>query len=92
MEWVIGTAVVIVVLLIILTIYFALRDKEKKMSGRSALEGEVGVARTDINPEGRVLVHGEWWNAKSKEPIPVNSKVRVVKAKGIVLEVEKVEE
>lgn len=92
MAWAIGSGIILVVLLIILTIYFALRDKGQKMSGRSALEGEIGVARTDINPEGRVLVHGEWWNAKSKEPIPVGAKVKVIKAEGMVLLVERADE
>lgn len=90
MKWLIGTGVGLVVLLVIFTIYIAMRDKGRKMSGRSALEGKIGMARTDINPEGRVLVHGEWWNAKSKEPIPSGSKVRVIKAEGMVLHVEKV--
>ena len=50
--------------------------------------GEVGVAKTDIQNEGKVLVHGEYWTASSARPIPAGSKVRVVKVQGLKLEVE----
>ena len=44
----------------------------------------------DIDPVvgmGRVTVSGEDWAARSKESIPVGTKVTVVGADGIVLEV-----
>ena len=30
--------------------------------------GEVGVAIGDLDPEGRIFVHGEYWNAISSTP------------------------
>lgn len=88
--WTLGA---IAVIIIILTVYFAVRDrKEKPVTGRRALEGEIGVARTDINPQGQVLVHGEWWNARSSEFIPEGAKVRVIKTEKMMLQVERAPE
>jgi membrane-bound serine protease (ClpP class) len=52
--------------------------KRKTETGKEGLLGEIGVARTDINPySGKVFVHGEWWNAFSEEEIPAGSKVKI---------------
>ena len=52
--------------------------KRKTETGKEGLSGEIGVARTDINPySGKVFVHGEWWNAFSEKEIPAGSKVKV---------------
>jgi membrane-bound serine protease (ClpP class) len=42
-------------------------------------------------PEGKVFVHGELWNATSKDPIQTGARVRVVNIVNLVLEVEPVE-
>ena len=52
--------------------------------------GKAGVVTHDIDPAtgaGRVNVGGEDWAARSAEPMTAGSKVRVVGADGIVLEV-----
>jgi len=59
---------------------------------RSGLIGEVGTADTDIEPEGKIFIHGEIWNARSSSPIKKNEKVRVVGVNGMMLTVEKVQE
>ena len=62
----------------------------KKETGVEGLVGETGVARTDIDPrQGRVFVHGEWWNAVSDAPIAAGSKVEVESVKNLVLKVKK---
>lgn len=64
--------------------------KRKKETGVEGLVGETGVARTDIDPrQGRVFVHGEWWNAVSDAPIAAGSKVEVETVKNLVLKVKK---
>ncbi len=55
------------------------------------LIGEIGEARTPINPEGTVYVAGEDWTARSDTPIPKGAAVRVVGRSGLILKVEKVE-
>jgi membrane-bound serine protease (ClpP class) len=67
-----------------------LSHRRKSVSGESAMVGEVGVAKTDIHTEGKVLVHGEYWNASSPKPIPAGSRVRVSKVQGLRIEVEAV--
>ena len=59
-------------------------------SRTEALMGKEGVVTHDIEPRigtGRVNVGGEDWAARSKGPLPMGTKIRVVGADGIVLEV-----
>ena len=53
------------------------------------LVGQLGEARTKINEEGSVLVAGELWSARSEEPIPAGSSIRVLRREGFILIVEK---
>ncbi len=57
------------------------------------LIGKQGVVTHDVDPalgRGRVNVGGEDWAARSSEPIGAGTKVRVVGADGIVLEIARV--
>ena len=60
----------------------------KPTTGSTGLVGEVGVVKKALAPEGKVFVHGELWNATARTPIEEGGRVRVVKVKGLVLEVE----
>jgi membrane protein implicated in regulation of membrane protease activity len=54
------------------------------------LVGRHGQVTSDIDPTlgtGRINVGGEDWAARSTEPLPAGTKIRVVGADGIVLEV-----
>lgn len=66
--------------------------RKKAMSGREGLLYEIGVASTDLEPEaeGKVFVHGETWNAISKERILKGEKVKVSAVREMNIEVEKV--
>lgn len=64
--------------------------REKPITGAEGMLGEEGVADSDIDPEGRVLVRGEYWNAVSGETIRAGERVRVVEVKGLHLTVETV--
>jgi membrane-bound serine protease (ClpP class) len=55
----------------------------------AALIGAIGEAKTEIYSEGSVQVSGELWAARSQQPIPNGSKVRVTGREGFILEVEK---
>jgi membrane-bound serine protease (ClpP class) len=52
------------------------------------LVGMTGQATTDIRGQGSVYVNGENWSATCKNFIPAGSSVRVLRRKGLVLEVE----
>ncbi|MFH2011157.1 MAG: nodulation protein NfeD [Pseudomonadota bacterium] len=61
----------------------------KPTTGMEGLEGEIGVAKTEILQEGKVFIHGEYWNAYSDEVIPEGEKVRVLKVDSLQLKVER---
>jgi membrane-bound serine protease (ClpP class) len=62
--------------------------RNKVMTGSQGIIGEMGVARTDLAPSGKVFVHGELWNAHSTKPLRSGSPVRVVAIRQLELEVE----
>lgn len=63
--------------------------KSKQMTGIETLIGEVGVSRTEINPEGTVFVRGEYWRARSSRPIAAGQRVSIKRVEGsLILEVE----
>jgi membrane-bound serine protease (ClpP class) len=64
----------------------------KPTTGAMGLVGEIGIVKKALAPEGKVFVHGELWNARAKEPLDENVKVRVVKVVNLILEVESVDE
>jgi membrane-bound serine protease (ClpP class) len=64
----------------------------KPTTGCTGLVGEIGVVKKALTPEGKVFVHGELWNARAKEPIDKDAKVRVVQVVNLILEVESVDQ
>ncbi|MDH7511801.1 MAG: nodulation protein NfeD [Clostridiales bacterium] len=78
-------------LIFLFLVFLVVRAHAKKVhTGKEGLIGEVGIARTDLRPEGKVFVHGELWNAESSTEIPKGSRVRVVAVlEGLRIRVEK---
>jgi membrane-bound serine protease (ClpP class) len=68
----------------------ALRARRNKVvTGQQGLIGAVGEARTDIDPEGKVFIQGELWNAHAPSRVGIGEHVVVRKVEGLELEVEK---
>jgi len=63
--------------------------KRKSLVGKEGLEGQVGVAETEIDPFGTVYVHGEIWQARSATPIKKGERVVIKKIQHLELLVEK---
>jgi len=64
--------------------------KKRRETGREGIIGEGGVAKTDIdNHQGKVFVHGEWWNAVADGLIPAGSKIEVEAMENLLLKVKK---
>lgn len=61
----------------------------KPATGAEGLVGEIGVAQTRLSPEGKVFIHGEFWNAYTDEAIEEREKIRVLKTEGLKVKVEK---
>ena len=64
--------------------------RNKVVTGKQGMIGSVGEARTDIDPEGKVFVQGELWNAHASARVQMGEPVVVRKIEGLELEVEKV--
>jgi membrane-bound serine protease (ClpP class) len=64
--------------------------RNKVVTGSQGMIGTVGEARTDIDPEGKVFVQGELWNAHAPARVQMGEHVVVRRVDGLELEVEKV--
>ena len=62
----------------------------KVVTGQQGLVGETGVARTPLNPAGKVFVHGELWDAIASADVPEGEKVVVRSVDGLMLRVDPV--
>ena len=56
-------------------------------TGREGMVGEIGVARTELAPRGKVFVHGELWNAVADAPVAARQQVEVTEVDGLTLRV-----
>jgi len=64
----------------------------RAVTGREGMIGELGTARTDLAPSGKVFVHGELWEAESDQPVRMGERVRVVEVgKSLKIKVKKEE-
>ncbi|NQS88976.1 nodulation protein NfeD, partial [Patescibacteria group bacterium] len=79
--------------LFIFIISYAMKAQIKRpVTGMEGMIGEIGVVRRDLNPTGKVLIHGEIWNAFIRSPEEVvkkGEKVEVVGIRGMELQVKK---
>ena len=67
----------------------ALKSRERIRSAQVGLIGLVGETRTDLDPEGGVLVKGALWRARSMDGrVAKGTRVRVKGVDGLILRVE----
>jgi membrane-bound serine protease (ClpP class) len=85
------TAVFITALFFVFVVGMGLRAQTKKVTtGKEGIVGELGRVEIPLNPQGKVLVHGEIWNAEASEPLDKGTLIRVVSiVEGMLLKVEK---
>ncbi|MGH9884275.1 MAG: NfeD family protein, partial [bacterium] len=62
-----------------------------QFSGVERLATEIGVADSDLSPEGTVLVRSELWQAVADGPVRRGEKVRILSVDGLVLRVRRIE-
>jgi len=69
----------------------AIRAHTRKVTtGKEGLLLETGIATTDLDLEGMIMIHGELWSAESTEgKINKGEKVKVVKVEGMKLLVKR---
>jgi len=73
---------------IILLRFVIASQRRKAVTGEAGMIGLVGVAHTDVDPAGIVLVRGELWEARARTRIPQGARVRVREIEGLTLLVE----
>ncbi|MEN8197794.1 MAG: nodulation protein NfeD [Pseudomonadota bacterium] len=71
--------------------FIRLRRRRAK-TGEEELLGSVGVALKDFDGTGRVRVHSENWQARTKRAVKKGQRVKVVAVDGLSLNVEPVQE
>jgi membrane-bound serine protease (ClpP class) len=73
----------------VILLRFAIYAKRRKaVTGEEGMVGLVGTARTDLDPEGEVLVRGELWGARAALRISQGTRIRVREIDGLILVVE----
>jgi len=63
----------------------------KPTTGMEGLIGEIGTASTPITPEGKVYIHGEYWDVVSDQNLERGEKVQVIGVVNLKLKVKKFE-
>jgi membrane-bound serine protease (ClpP class) len=89
------TALVVSVPIGIITVFLmtlVLKARRNRVAtGKEGMIGEIGVARTQLEPSGKVFVHGELWNAVARTSVAEGARVRVSAVDGLHLIVEPAE-
>ena len=84
-------ALVLLVVLIVVIVLVSKQKNQPSLVGKDELIGQEGIAKTDLNPGGEIMVEGELWQAKSiSGEIKKGQEVKVVGMKKFTLEVEKI--
>ncbi len=74
-------------------IYLAAKSSQlRSTTGLEGMVGQTGVVKEKLNPQGRILVHGEIWNAESDTAISEDEKVVVESVAGLTIKVRKASE
>ncbi len=63
-------------------------QRRPSMTGSESLIGRFATTRTAIEGEGKVFVHGEYWDARAAAPIKEGERVKIIAVDGLVLSVE----
>jgi membrane-bound serine protease (ClpP class) len=76
----------------IFAVTMAIKARIKKpTTGKEGMIGEKGIAATALAPEGKVSLHGEYWNASSDTPIEEGEKIEVIAVENLKLKVKRTE-
>ena len=87
------TAVLVAVVTVFLLSRVVKAHSRRPVTGAEGMVGEIGRVVRDLDPDGTVAVHGEWWDARCDGAvIPKGEEIRVLAVEGRRLEVEPVRE
>jgi membrane-bound serine protease (ClpP class) len=81
-------AIALIIVFFLIAVPVGLLAQARKVrTGQAGMIGEVGTTLTDLDPDGRVYVHSEYWNATADEAIPKGTRVVVVSVDRMTLKV-----
>jgi membrane-bound serine protease (ClpP class) len=60
----------------------------KVTTGAQGMIGEIGMAQTNLDPYGKVFVHGEIWDARATSPVAAGQRVVVRTVQDLQLDVD----
>ncbi len=83
-----GVTLPLAVITVILLRYALAAQRSKTVTGQQGMVDAPGVAQTDLDPQGKVLVRGELWDARATATILKGTRVRVRALEGLMLLVE----
>jgi len=83
------TLAIIVTWLVIQFGVQALRTRTR--TGNEGMVGLIGLAKTDLDPQGKIFVQGEIWNAVSTSPVPEGQPIQITHLDGLTAHVKPVE-
>ncbi len=83
-------ALTIVAMGLLLILVFRNR-MQKSITGKEGMLGATAIARTALNPKGKVFFKGEIWDAQSQELILIGEEVVIIELNGFCLKVKKKE-
>jgi membrane-bound serine protease (ClpP class) len=78
--------------MVVLLRYVIAAKRRKAVTGEAGMVDSLGVAKTNLEPYGKVQVHGELWDARARQQIARGTRVRVREVEGLTLVVEPVPE
>jgi membrane-bound serine protease (ClpP class) len=67
-------------------------QRRRSVTGVAGMLGARGVADTELQPEGWVLLMGERWRGVADSPLPAGAAVQVTSVDGLMVHVRKAEE
>jgi len=80
-------------LITMMLVTLAVRARLNKVeTGSEGMIGITGSAVTELKPEGKVFVRGEYWNAVAPRTVPAGTEVKVTAVEKLKLTVEPVTE
>ncbi len=83
-----SVALPVAVICVLLLRAAVMASRQKAITGGEGLINSTGVARTDLAPFGKVLVHGEIWEARAAASVRAGDRIRVRQIDGLTLVVD----
>jgi len=62
--------------------------RERTITGSEGMVGQIGLAKTNLTPKGKIFIHGELWNGMSEEPVEAGHPIEVTHIEGLTLHVK----